>query len=66
MAWLFALAALACGVVGGVGVAADEEWGLTASEWFVAGGLGALLAVFLILDQLLGRMFLVQDAEQEL
>ena len=66
LAWLFAFAALGCGVVGGVGAAVDEEWVLTTSEWLVAGGLSALLAVFLILDQVLGRMFLVQDAEQEL
>ncbi len=64
LAWLFALTALGCGIVGGVQVVTDEEWGLEVSSWVLAGGVSALLAIFLMLDQLLGKVFLWQDRSQ--
>lgn len=65
LAWLFAFAALGCGLVGGVSSVMNEEMELGVSTWFIAGGLSALLAVFLMLDQVLGQIFLAQEQREE-
>ena len=65
LAWLFALTAMGCGIIAGVQVLSEKEWGLEVSSWFLAGGVSALLAIFLMLDQLLGKAFSSKDQQDQ-
>lgn len=51
LAWLGALGALTCGIIGLVAGFAGKEWQRGATGWFTGGTVAALLAVFLLLDE---------------
>ena len=50
LAKVIMLAALACGIIGLVAGFSDNEWKLTATGWFTAGTLVAVLSLVVLAD----------------
>ena len=55
LARLLGLVSLGCGIMGAAAAGLDQELGLGATAWFLAGGLVALWAIALEVDKYISR-----------